>query len=103
MKITNNLEKDGCEQWVQKLVCEVVNTAHFNCKEIIIEDFDIDHISLIIDGIDYIIRTWDIHVNEDKKPCITTVHYTLFEMVNDEDGGHGEEVITGTTEIERKN
>lgn len=113
MTIINKIDSDtlqafGYEQWIEKFVKEVViNQARLECEEVTIED--IEHskrIFLSIDGKVYNIRTWSFNPvkrDQNNKVCAEMVDYTLFEMINDKNGGHGNEIGNGMIRIDWKN
>ena len=113
MTITNKVDKNtlqafGYGQWIEKFVKEVViNQARLECEEIIIEDIEFSkRIYLSVGSKEYMIRTWNFHsVERDKNNdvCAEVVDYTLYEMVKDETGGHGNEISNGMTRIDWKN
>lgn len=97
MKIINNVTNPGYVQWISDFVCEVVKDSKLKCKEVVIEDIEESkRIFILIDGIEYDIRTWNFvpcAADENGLTCAEIVSYTLFEMVWDEDGnGHGIEI-----------
>lgn len=107
MKIINKVDYEFYNQWIEKIVTDVLKSAKVKCEEVIIEDIEPSrHIDLTIDGKEYILRTWSFHPVEkdsDGKPCAEMVQYTLYEMVKDDKGSHGVEVDFGLTKIQWKN
>lgn len=107
MKIINKVDYEFYNQWIEKFVVDVLKSAKVKCEEVIIEDIEPSrHIDLAIDGKEYILRTWSFHTVEkdsDDKPCAEMVQYTLYEMVKDGNGSHGEEVDFGLIKIQWKN
>ena len=112
MTIINKVDNDTLqafryEQWVEKFVKEVINQARLECEEIIIDDIEISkRIYLSVDNREYMIRTWNFHsVERDKNNdvCAEVVDYTLYEMVKDKTGWHGNEISNGMLMIDWKN
>ena len=111
MTIINNVDKETLqtfryEQWIEQFVTNVINKAKLNCNEITIIDLDGKTIYLSIDGKEYNLRTWNFHPvkrDENNKVCAEMVDYTLYEMVKDETGGHGNEISNGMDRIDWKN
>ena len=111
MKIINNVDKEVLqtfryEQWIEQFVEDVINKARLECNEVTIIDLDGKTIYLSIDGKEYNLRTWNFHPvkrDENNKVCAEMVDYTLYEMVKDETGGHGNEVSNGMIRIDWKN
>ena len=111
MKIINNVNKEvlqtfGYEQWIEQFVENVINKARLECNEVTIIDLDGKTIYLSIDGQEYNLRTWNFHPvkrDENNIVCAEMVDYTLYEMVKDETGGHGNEISNGMTRIDWKN
>lgn len=106
MKIINKVTDESYIQWIEKFVEKVTKRANIQCQEITVED--VEHskrIFLTIDGEEYIIRTWNFHPvkkDEDGKTCAEMVGYTLYKMVMDNNGSHGETVDEGKIKIEWK-
>lgn len=101
MRIISKVDHPYCKQVVKK-VFQKINTD-FN--EIVIEDYDGDRIYLYNDGIEYIIRLWNIIAlvpDKQNQTCQICISYTLFLMVEDDDGGHGDEIISGSLKIKCK-
>lgn len=109
MKIINKVNDESYIQWIEKFVADVLKSARakVKCKEVVIEDIEHSrNISLSIDGKEYVIRTWNFHsvgTDLNGNTCAEDVEYTLYEMVEDEDGGHGSEVDFGLIRISWKN
>ena len=107
MKIINKVTYESYVQWIEQFVEEVLRRAKLNYEEVVIEDIEHSRrISLIIDGKEYSLRTWSFHpVEEDSNgdTCAEMVQYTLYEMIPDKDGSHGEEVDFSLIRIEWKN
>ena len=107
MKIINRIEDATYIQWVEKFVNQIIQKSKISCKEVIIEDIEHSrHIFLSIDGEEYDIRTWNFHSigkDENNQICAEKVDYTLFRMVKDDTGSHGEEICKGFLKIEWKN
>lgn len=105
MKIINKVTNEAYIQWIEKFVADVLKSARakVKCEEVIIEDVEPSrNISLSLDGKEYVIRTWNFHsvgTNLNGNTCAEDVEYTLYEMVEDEDGGHGNEVDFGLIRI----
>ena len=107
MKIINKVENPNFTQWIEKFVKRVIKKSKLPCEEVIIDDVDDKRIYLSVDGEEYNIRTWNYRPtkkDEEDRPCAEMVDYTLFKMVDDDDGGgHGEEICNGSLRIEWKN
>ncbi|MDY4000365.1 MAG: hypothetical protein SOY73_14970 [Blautia sp.] len=107
MKIINKTTDETYIQWIESFVKEVITKANITCNEVVIEDIEHSkHISLTIDGDEYDIRTWNFRpVKKDKNgvTCAEMIEYTLFQMVKDSTGSHGEEVSEGRTKIAWEN
>ena len=109
MKIINKVNDESYIQWIEKFVVDVLKSARakVKCKEVVIEDIEPSrNISLSIDGKEYVIRTWNYHpigTDLNGNTCAEDVEYTLYEMVEDEDGAHGNEVDFGLIRITWRN
>ena len=107
MKIINKVTDENYSQWIEKFVADVLKSSKVRYTKVIIEDIEPSkRIYLTIDDKDYIIRTWSFHpVDKDSegKTCAEMVQYTLYEMVTDKKGSHGEEVDFGLIKIQWKN
>ena len=112
MKIINNVDNDvlqafGYEQWVEQFVKDVISQAKLECEEVTIED--VEHskrIYLSVDSKEYMIRTWNFHPVErdnNNDVCAEMVDYTLFEIIENGNGGHGNEISNGMLRIAWKN
>ena len=98
MNLINKVTEESYTQWIEKFVTDVLNKGNVRCKEVIIEDIEFSkRVFLTVDGEEYDIRTWNFQT------CAEMVEYTLFKMVDDEHGSHGEEVDEGRLRIEWKN
>lgn len=106
-KVTNNVTNEAYTQWIEGFVRTVIQDADIECKELVIDDIEEGkRIFLLVDGKEYTIRTWSfIPAEEDEKGhvCAETVSYTLYKMVQDKTGSHGEEVYNGTCSIDWEN
>ena len=106
-KINNDtLQAFGYEQWIEKFVENVINKVGLNCNEVTIVDLDGKTIYLSIDGTTYNLRTWDFHPiqkDDNGHTCAEIVRYTLYEMIEDKTGGHGNEIGEGEIKIDWKN
>ena len=107
-KVDNDtLQTFGYGQWIEKFLKEVIKQARLECEEIIIDDIEFSkRIYLSIDNREYMIRTWNFHsVERDKNNdvCAEMIDYTLYEMVKDKAGGHGNEICNGMIRIDWKN
>ena len=103
MKIINKVTDETYIQWIESFVKEVITRANITCNEAIIED--IEHskrIFLAIDGEEYDIRTWNFRP-KNGVTCAEMIEYTLFQMVKDSTGSHGEEVSEGRIKIAWEN
>ena len=109
MKIINKVNDESYIQWIEKFVADVLKSARakVKCKEVVIEDIEPSrNISLSLDGKEYVIRTWNFHqigTDLNGNTCAEDVEYTLYEMVEDEDGTHGNEVDFGLIRITWRN
>lgn len=107
MKITNKVTDPGYVQWIEQFVTNVIMQSETICEKVIIEDIEYSkRIFLLIDGKEYIIRTWNFHlIEKDERgyTCSEMVDYTLFKMIEDDIGIHGEEICDGSLAITWKN
>ena len=107
MNLINNVTEESYIQWIEKFATDVLNKYKVDCKEVIIENIELSkRVFLVVDGEEYDIRTWNFRpAKKDKKgqTCAEMVEYTLFKMVADKLGSHGEEVDEGYLMIEWKN
>ena len=108
MKIINKVDNTNCRQWVGELTKQAIQNSKLDCTEVVIEEFDFsERIFLKINETEYTIRIWDFNpLNRDKKGdiCRAIATYTLFMMVEEEDGGsYGEEIDYNTLMIAWKN
>lgn len=107
MKIINKVTDKAYVQWIEQFVISVINQSHIGCREVIIRDIEFSiNIWLNVDGEEYHIRTWDFHpVKKDGlyHTCAEMVDYTLFRMVKDDTGSHGEAICNGSLRIEWEN
>ena len=107
MNLINKVTEESYTQWIEKFVTDVLNKGNVKCKEVIIEDIEFNkRVFLVVDGEEYDIRTWNFRPTKKDKngqTCAEMVEYTLFKMVADEHGSHGEEVDEGRLRIEWKN
>lgn len=91
-------------QWIEDFVRRVLKHARIKYNEVVIEDIEPSkRIFIFIDEEEYDIRTWNYHTikyDNNNKPCAESVEYTLFKIVLDEDGNHGEIVDEGRLKIE---
>ena len=99
MKITSKIENNNYTQWITGFIESIINNVDLKCNEVIIDEVDDRRMWLVIDGMDYTVRTWNfepIAYDTEDRPCAERVDYTLFRDVPDENGGgHGEEVCHG--------
>lgn len=106
-KVINKVTDLGYIQWIEKFVRDVIKQANINCKEIIIEDIENSkRVFLTIDGKEYDVRTWNFDIVDTDSngiPCAEIVDYTLYEMVVDVGGSHGQIIDCGKIRIEWKN
>jgi hypothetical protein len=107
MKIINKVSESSYVQWIEGFVRDVLKKAELQCNEVTIEDVEFsERIFLTIDGEEHTIRTWDfIETGTDAngETCAENVFYTLYKMVVDKDGSHGEEISNGSIEIAWEN
>lgn len=103
MKITNKVTDPGYVQWIEQFVTNVIMQSKITCEEVIIEDIEYSkRIFLLMDREEYIIRTWSFYpIEKDAKgyTCAEKVDYTLFKMIEDDIGIHGEEICEGSLAI----
>ena len=73
------------------------------CSEVVITDIEESkRIFLLIDGKEYDIRTWSYKpLDKDKKGNVfsETVVYTLYKIIPDKDGSHGEDILDSRCNI----
>lgn len=104
MKIINKVTNEDYVQWIEKFVTRVLKHAYIKCKEVVIEDIEPSkRIFISIDGKEHDIRTWNYHIvkyDNNGIPCAERVEYTLFKIVSDDDGSHGEVIDEDWTQIE---
>lgn len=102
-KVTNNVKDEAYTQWIEGFVRSVIHQANMVCSEVIITDIEESkRIFLLIDGKEYDIRTWSYKpLDEDKNGNVfsETVVYTLYKIIPDKDGSHGEDIIDGQCNI----
>lgn len=107
MKLVNRVTEESYTQWIEKFVTDVLDIGEISGDEVIIEDIEFSkRVFLTVDGEEYTIRTWNFHpveVDNNGKTCAEMVDYTLFKMVSDELGSHGEEMDEGYLRIEWEN
>lgn len=107
MKLINNVTEESYIQWIEKFVADVLNKGNINCEEVVIDDIEFSkRVFLTVDGEEYDIRTWNfcpVKKDENGQTCAEMVEYTLFKIVVDKLGSHGEEVDEGCLRIEWKN
>lgn len=103
MKITSKIENNNYTQWITGFIESIINNVDLKCNEVIIDEVDDRRMWLVIDGMDYTVRTWSfepIAYDSEDRTCAEIVNYTLFKDVPDGDGGgHGEEVCHGVEVI----
>lgn len=104
MKIINKVMDENYTQWIEKFVTRVLKHAYIKYEEVVIEDIEPSkRIFIFVDGKEYDIRTWNYHIvkyDNNGIPCAERVDYTLFEIVKDNNGSHGEIVDEDQTQIE---
>lgn len=105
MRIINETIDTGYEQWICDFCSRVIRLAEIECDEVVIEDIEYSkRIFILIDGKEYIIRTWNFSTckwDDKNQPCSEIVRYTLFEDVIDDNGnGYGVEISNGCLMIE---
>ena len=107
MAIINKVTDRAYIQWIENYVDRVLKLAKLSYEEAVIEDVEPSkRIFLMIDGKEYIIRTWNFHSvekDENGHTCAEMVEYTLYAIVPDEDCAHGVEEDFGMIKIEWKN
>jgi hypothetical protein len=107
MKIINKVTETSYIQWIEGFVKAVLDKAKIQCNEVTIEDIEFSkRIFLTIDGEEYDIRTWSFSptgTDANGETCSENVVYTLYKMVDDNDGSHGEDIAEGYVGIEWKN
>lgn len=104
MKIVNKVTDENYTQWIENFVTRVLKHAYIKYEEVVIEDIEPSkRIFIFVDGKEYDIRTWNYHIvkyDNNGIPCAERVDYTLFEIVKDNNGSHGEIVDEDQTQIE---
>lgn len=104
MKIINKVTNEDYIQWIEDFVIKVLKHASIKYDETVIYDIEpSNRIFIFVDDKEYDIRTWNYHVvkyDNNNIPCAENVEYTLFEIVQDDDGSHGEIVDEGRIRIE---
>lgn len=99
MSVINRITEQSYVRWIEEFVCKVLENANIKFDTVEIEDIEIDkRIFIKVDGVEYIIRTWNFHpVETDLQgiPCCELVDYSLFKS--------GEEIAKGKIEIQREN
>lgn len=107
MTIKNNITDPSYIQWVEKFVTDAIIHAGLTPQEVIIDDFEFSrNIFLRIDNEEYDIRTWNfeaIAIDKNRKTCAELIRYSLYKIIQDEHGSHGEEIYYGEERIEWKN
>lgn len=105
MEIINKVTEDSYVKWIKEFVCKVLEKANIDFDTVEIEDVEFDkRIFIKVNGVDYIIRTWNFHpIGCDfcGIPCCELVEYSLFfeslEVTS------GKEVNKGEIEIQWEN
>lgn len=104
MKVVNKIADENYVQWIEKFTIDVLNFAGMEYEELIIDDIEPSRrIFIFVDSEEYTIRTWNYYAVEydnDDNPCSEIVEYTLYKIVEDDDGSHGESVDDGRIKIE---
>ena len=99
MKIKSNIENSNYTQWITGFVESIINQADLKRDEVVIDEVDDKRMWLIIDGVEYTIRTWNfepVRYDSQGRPCAERVDYTLFKDVSDRKGNsHSEEICRG--------
>lgn len=99
MSVINRITEQSYVRWIEEFVCKVLENANIKFDTVEIEDIEIDKRNFIkVDGVEYIIRTWNFHpVGTDLQgiPCCELVDYFLFKS--------GEEIAKGKIEIQWEN
>lgn len=107
MKIINRVTDENYTQWIEGFTSKVFKRARVKYNEIIIDDIEPSkRIFTLVDGDAYTIRTWGYYVVKydiNGIPCAENVDYTLYKMVRDDNGSHGEIVDEGRIKIEWTN
>nr|DAJ60439.1 MAG TPA: hypothetical protein [Caudoviricetes sp.] len=99
MSVINRTTEQSYAKWIEEFVCKVLENANIKFDTVEIEDIEIDkRIFIKVDGVEYIIRTWNFHpAGTDLQgiPCCELVDYSLFKS--------GEEIAKGKIEIQWEN
>lgn len=107
MSVINKVTDDNYVKWVEEFVCKVLKNANIEFNTVEIEDVEPDkRIFIKVDGIDYIVRTWNFHlVGTDMQgiPCCELVDYSLFITSENTEFRSGEELDEGKIEIQWEN
>ena len=100
--IINTLAESSYIKWIEPFVMTVLEKSGIRYKETIIDSMEGGkRIFLLIDGIEYTIRTWNFEVTKNdlnNRPCAAMIDYTLFKEVNGEN--HYKEIFEGFEEVE---
>lgn len=101
--VTDNVKNEAYTQWIEGFVRNVIREANIDCSEVIITDIEESkRIFLLIDGKEYDIRTWSyLPLDQDKegRTFSETVMYTLYRIIPDKDGSHGEDILDSECNI----
>ena len=99
MSVINRITKQSYVKWIEEFVCKVLENANVEFNTVEIEEVEINkRIFIKVDGLEYIIRTWNFHpVGADLQGilCCELVDYSLFKS--------GEEIAEGKIEIQWEN
>ena len=102
-KLTSNITDEAYTPWIESFVKNIIYKASIDCSNVVITDIEPSkRIFLLIDGKEYDIRTWSYKpLDKDKKGNVfsETVVYTLYKIIPDKDGSHGEDIIDGQYNI----
>lgn len=83
MTITNKITEKGYDDWIEDFVRKVIKNANINPRTIEIEGIGgpDEKVFIKVDGVDYVIRTWNFHpmgCDSHGIPCSELVEYSLF-------------------------
>lgn len=106
-KIVNKVEDESYIQWIEEFVKEVLALSDIFYEETTIVNIEPSkRVFLSVDGQKYTIRTWSFRpfsTDDDGRINAETVLYTLYKVMENDEGSFGEEISTGNGLIEWKN
>lgn len=97
MRIINKVDNANCRQWVKELTKQAIQNSKLDCSKVVIEEFDFSkRIFLKINGAEYTIKILEflpLDCNKKGHICRAIISYTLFMIIEEEDGSdHSEEI-----------